>query len=132
MFQLYQTPFNQTGDVVKKFDHPKKEDFDLCTVLDALSDPLRLEFIQRIWTEGECCCGSFSEPKAKSTRSHHFKVLRESGLIMTRIHGTEYGLSLRKEELDERFPGLMDSVLSVSAAAKKRISLKAKNISQKK
>jgi len=105
---------------VKKLDQPKKEDFELCAVLDALSDPLRLEFIRRIWKEGECCCGSFSQPKAKSTRSHHFKVLRESGLIKTRIHGTEYGLSLRKDELDERFPGLMDSVLTANPVALKK------------
>jgi DNA-binding transcriptional ArsR family regulator len=100
------------GDIVKSFDHPKKEEFNLCAVLDALSDPLRLAFIRKIWEEGECRCSSFTEPKAKSTRSHHFKVLRESGLIMTTVRGTEFGLSLRKDELDERFPGLMDSVLA--------------------
>jgi DNA-binding transcriptional ArsR family regulator len=100
------------GGVVKKLSHPEKKDLDLCKILDALSDPLRLAIVRQIWEQGECKCCSFTEPKAKSTRSHHFKVLRESGIIMTRITGTEFGLSIRKDEIDERFPGLLDSIFS--------------------
>ena len=97
---------------MKNLPHPDKKEFELCRVLDALADPLRMSYVRRIWAEGECRCSSFTEPKAKSTRSHHFKVLRESGIIMTTVRGTEFGISLRKKELDERFPGLMDSVLN--------------------
>ena len=101
---------------MKELHHPKKEEFDLCAVLEALADPRCLAFVRKIWEEGACSCSSFSEPKAKSTRSHHFKVLRESGIIMTTVRGTEFGMTLRKDELDERFPGLMDAVLSDSGA----------------
>lgn len=97
---------------MKNLAHPKKEDLDLCKILDALSDPIRLAFVEKIWEQGECRCCSFTEPKAKSTRSHHFKVLRESGIIMTKITGTEFGLSIRKDEIDERFPGLLDAIFS--------------------
>ena len=88
---------------MKNLPHPKKEAFELCAVLDALSDPLRLEFIRKVWLEGECRCSSFAGSMTKSTKSHHFKVLRESGIIMTTVRGTEFGLSIRKDELDERF-----------------------------
>lgn len=106
---------------VKKFHHPKKQDFDLCAVLEALSDPLRLAFVRKMWAEGECSCSSFEGHQAKSTRSHHFKVLREAGLITTTVRGTEFGLSLRKGDLDDRFPGLMDAVLT-EGGSKKRTS----------
>ena len=104
--------------------HPKKEDFELYRILDALADPIRLEFIRKIWSVEKCCCSSFSKPVAKSTRSHHFKVLRESGLILATRNGTEFILTLRKKELDDRFPGLLDSVLSAEKSVRKSSSLK--------
>ena len=98
-------------------DHPEKEEIQLCAVLDALSDPLRLSIVEQIWKSGERSCGSFTEPKAKSTRSHHFKVLREAGVIAAEQRGTGFSLTVRKDDLDDRFPGLLDSIL---AAAKKK------------
>jgi DNA-binding transcriptional ArsR family regulator len=56
-------------------------------------------------------CGSFDLPVTKSTCTHHFKVLREAGVIRQRLDGTTRLNSLRREDLEQRFPGLLDSVL---------------------
>ena len=77
----------------------------------------QLSIVEQIWKSGERSCGSFTEPKAKSTRSHHFKVLREAGVIAAEQRGTGISLTVRKDDLDDRFPGLLDSIL---AAAKKK------------
>lgn len=81
-------------------------------VLHALSDPVRLDVVRQLDGGGECRCGTFSAPVGKSTLSHHLKVLREAGLTGTRQVGTSRIVSLRREALDERFPGLLDAVLA--------------------
>ena len=53
----------------------------------------------------------------KSTCTHHFRVLREAGVIRQRVEGTTRLNSLRREDLDSRFPGLLDSVLQAAAGA---------------
>jgi DNA-binding transcriptional ArsR family regulator len=63
---------------------------------------------------GERACNSFNLPIVKSTCTHHFKVLREAGLIRQRVVGTSRVSSLRREDVDERFPGLLDSVLGAA------------------
>ena len=104
--------FSLKENALKKIPHPRKEDFELCSVLSALSDPVRLSIVKELLGRGECNCSFFcGYSLAKSTMSHHFKVLRESGLIMTTIKGTEYIHSVRKDELDSMFPGVLDSVL---------------------
>ena len=60
--------------------------------------------------DGERQCGSFDLGLTKATRSHHFKVLREAGLTFTRLEGTARYVTLRRAELDARFPGLLDAV----------------------
>jgi len=57
---------------------------------------------------------------SKSTLSHHFKVLREAGVTHTRVNGTHRYVSLRREELEDRFPGVLDSVLEASRAEMQR------------
>ena len=86
-------------------------------VLAALSDPARLAIIRELAAEGECTCGTFQLGLSKATRSHHLRVLREAGLTHTRAQGTHRHVSLRRAELDERFPGLLDAVLSATPAA---------------
>ena len=78
---------------------------------DPLSDPVRLQIVRTLAKDGERCCGNFDVPVAKSTASHHFKVLRESGVIHVRQDGTQRYTSLRQTDVDARFPGLLDSVL---------------------
>jgi DNA-binding transcriptional ArsR family regulator len=92
--------------------HPPAESLELTGVLHALADPVRLEIVRGLAESGECRCGAFELPVTKSTRTHHFRVLRESGVIEQRPDGTALVNRLRRAELDERFPGLLDSVLS--------------------
>lgn len=91
--------------------HPPIESLTLSGVLYALSDPARLSIVQSLASKGEQPCGALSLPVAKSTASHHFRVLRESGLIQMRAEGTQFINSLRREELERRFPGLLEAVL---------------------
>jgi DNA-binding transcriptional ArsR family regulator len=92
--------------------HPPPDSVELTGVLHALSDPVRLEIVRGLAKSGECRCNAFDLPVTKSTSTHHFRVLRESGLIEQRSEGTAVVNRLRRDELDERFPGLLDSVLS--------------------
>jgi DNA-binding transcriptional ArsR family regulator len=97
--------------------HPAREELELAAVLHALSDPMRLRIVAGLAAEDKRTCGSFSLPVTKSTCTHHFKVLREAGLIRQQLEGTTRLNSLRREDLDERFPGLLDSVLQAAAGA---------------
>jgi DNA-binding transcriptional ArsR family regulator len=96
---------------VRPIHHPAADELDLAEVLHALSDPVRLAVVAHLANQGENPCGSLSCKVAKSTLSHHLKVLREAGLTHTRAEGTQRLLSLRRTELDTRFPGLLDAVL---------------------
>ena len=91
-------------------DQPELDAIELADVLHALSDPARLEIVRALAAEGERQCGSFDLGLTKATRSHHFKVLREAGLTYTRVDGTARFVTLRREELDAKFPGLLDAV----------------------
>jgi DNA-binding transcriptional ArsR family regulator len=101
---------------MRKLNHPTKENITLTDLLYALSDPTRLTLVKSIAANGEQPCGTFDVPVAKSTLSHHFKVLRESGVITMRQEGVMIINSLRQEELNERFPGLLDSILQAANA----------------
>jgi DNA-binding transcriptional ArsR family regulator len=76
-----------------------------------LSDPARLEIVRDL-AAADCHCGKFELGLSKATLSHHFRVLRESGVVWTRPEGRKRLLSLRTEDLEERFPGLLDAVLA--------------------
>lgn len=95
--------------------HPDKKDISLPGVLYALGDPVRLEMVKRLAVKGEQRCSALCEALdfaiAKSTMSHHFRVLRESGVIYCRKQGTQQINSIRWEDLETRFPGLLDAVL---------------------
>jgi DNA-binding transcriptional ArsR family regulator len=87
-------------------------------VIQALSDPVRLEIVRQLagCTGGELGCSALAIPVSKSTGSHHFKALLNAGIITERSEGTRKFLHLRRAELDEQFPGLIDSVLRATAA----------------
>ncbi len=100
---------------MKQYAHPTKEEFKLTTLLHALSDPVRLSVVQCLATSAcEKICSSFEVPVHKSTMSHHMRVLREAGIIHIRTEKTFSYITLRHEELQERFPGLLCSVLSAA------------------
>ncbi len=96
---------------VRALPHPAKEEFNLPGVLFALSDPTRLHIVRALAAQGEQMCGAVSVPLSKSSCSRHYKVLREAGVIRMRPKGTAYLNSLRLQELNARFPGLLAAVL---------------------
>jgi len=101
------------GLEVAPLPHPGREELQLAAVLHALSDPMRLQIVAKLAAAGgERTCNSFDLPIVKSTCTHHFKVLREAGVIRQRVVGTRRVNSLRHEEIEARFPGLLAAVLA--------------------
>jgi DNA-binding transcriptional ArsR family regulator len=96
-------------------DEPHGDEMTLAAVMAALSDPMRVAIVRQLAAEGERTCGTFDLGISKATRSHHFRVLREAGLTHTRVAGTRRHVSLRRDELDARFPGLLDALLAAAA-----------------
>jgi DNA-binding transcriptional ArsR family regulator len=90
---------------------PTKKELLLTAVLYALSDEVRLGIVRQLAAKGEQPCGVFEVDRPKSSLSHHFRVLRESGLVSTRKDGKTLMNMLRREDLDARFPGLLKVVL---------------------
>jgi DNA-binding transcriptional ArsR family regulator len=98
-----------------------KQHLDPVNVLQALADPIRLEIVRQLagcGGGGELTCGAVQIPVTKSTASHHFKTLLDAGVIGERADGTRKYLHLRRDELDQAFPGLIESVLRAAGAAR--------------
>ena len=95
-------------------DQPPVEALDLTTIMGALADPSRLAIVRTLAAEGERACGTFDLGLSKATRSHHFRILREAGVTVTRLEGTRRIVSLRRADLDARFPGLLDALLDAA------------------
>jgi DNA-binding transcriptional ArsR family regulator len=98
--------------MARALHHPPADSLELTGVLHALADPVRLEIVRALASGREVRCGAFELPVTKSTQTHHFRVLRESGVIEQQTAGTAVVNRLRRDDLDQRFPGLLDSVLS--------------------
>jgi DNA-binding transcriptional ArsR family regulator len=100
---------------IEQIAHPTREQLELSAVLHALSDPVRLKIVAELAQGGhEYTCGSFQLPVTKSTCTHHFKVLRDAGVIQQRHKGTTRLNTLRRDDLEARFPGLLDTILSAA------------------
>src|SRR5215213_886908 len=99
---------------MRNLHHPRVEELTLPDVLHALSDPVRLHIVRTLAEREEQSCSAVESSVSKSTLSHHFKVLREAGVTFTRVNGTHRYVSLRLDELEDRFPGLLRSVLEAS------------------
>jgi DNA-binding transcriptional ArsR family regulator len=95
--------------------HPPVDELELVEVLQALGDPVRLQIV-RILDDGggAIACHEMGLPVSKSTGSHHLKVLREAGVVKGKADGTRRYYTLRRDDLEARFPGLIDSVLHAS------------------
>lgn len=100
---------------VRDASHPDPDDFTLTAVLAALSDPVRVGVVRLLADGRERGWGELQAPVAKSTLSHHLRVLRDAGITRTRQEGTRCFLVLRRADLESRFPGLVDAVLKAAA-----------------
>jgi DNA-binding transcriptional ArsR family regulator len=99
--------------------HPEAGEIDLPSLLHALSDPMRLEIVRSLACseQGALACKAIELPVSKATASHHFKVLRLAGVIAQHDEGTRRISRLRRDDLEQRFPGLLDSVLRAVQAS---------------
>lgn len=97
---------------MRAFKHPEPEEFILERVLYALSDPVRMKIIRHLADVNEATCGELDGGRPKSSASHHFRVLRDAGLMRTRSVGATHMNALRQDDVEMRFPGLISSILS--------------------
>lgn len=98
---------------MRTLEHPGRDEMRLDAVLAALADPIRRKIVCHL---NDClddhACVAFELPVSKSTATHHFRVLREAGVIRQEYQGTSIMNSLRKDDLDTRFPGLVEAVFA--------------------
>ncbi|WP_419730720.1 ArsR/SmtB family transcription factor [Lichenicola sp.] len=106
----------QAGD----HDAPSGPALRLDKVFQALSDPVRLGIVIQLHREGESSCAALDGGRPKSTMSHHFRVLREAGLVETRAQGVTHINTLCRDRLDAAFPGLLDAIVSAAGASRYR------------
>lgn len=94
---------------MKVYHHPEMQEVSLALVMQALADPCRLAIVRELLrAKGRAlACHEVPLDVSKATRSHHFEVLRDAGLIQTEMEGTKCLTSLRRLELNRRFPGLL-------------------------
>ncbi len=99
---------------------PGRKELLLTAVLYALSDEVRLGIVRQLAERGEQPCGVFEVDRPKSSLSHHFRVLRESGVVSTRKDGKTLLNTLRREDLNARYPGLLDAILEDGKNTRRR------------
>lgn len=100
---------------MKPLLHPTRDDISLEGVLYALGDPIRLRIVRALACGVEHPCCHLYDELPKSTLSRHFQILRETGLIRQRREGTQFLNSLRSDDLEALFPGLLSSILAAAA-----------------
>src|SRR5215213_4201890 len=105
---------------MREIHHPDVSELDLATVLQTLGDPIRLAVVRLLADERECTCTEVGEGMgvATSTLSYHLRLLREAGVTRTRAAGTERHISLRREDLDSAYPGLLDALVAKRPSAR--------------
>lgn len=99
---------------MRQVHHPEVGEISLTAVMGALSDPIRVGLVRVLADGRERGWGELRAPVAKSTLSHHLRVLRDAGLTRTRQEGTRCFVTLRVHDLRERFPGLLRAVLTAA------------------
>ncbi|GAA3828515.1 helix-turn-helix domain-containing protein [Streptomyces coacervatus] len=101
--------------VARTVEHPDLSEVSLQQALEALVDPVRRMVVAQLARTGEdMSCGTFDAPVSPSTLTHHFNVLREAGVIRQYYKGTSKMNTLRTDEMEERFPGLLSAVVAAS------------------
>jgi DNA-binding transcriptional ArsR family regulator len=94
----------------EKIAHPDVSALDLATIMHAVGDPLRLDIVRLLGDDRPRPCSEVSSAMGLpvSTCSYHLRLLREAGVTRTRAEGTQRFISLRRDDLEERFPGLVE------------------------
>ncbi|WP_320784062.1 helix-turn-helix transcriptional regulator [Streptomyces sp. CRN 30] len=107
----------------RELPHPRRAEIRLENVLQALADPMRLGIVRELAAAGgnELSCSQFDLPVTKSTSTHHFRVLRESGVVRQVYRGTAKLNGLREDDLDALFPGLLGRVLDAATRQADRL-----------
>ncbi|MFB8370338.1 ArsR/SmtB family transcription factor [Pseudarthrobacter sp. NPDC055928] len=102
---------------MRTLEHPDRNSISLDGVLFALSDPTRRKIVRQL-ADGPPAqyCSQFALPISLSTQTHHFRVLREAGVIEQRYQGTAIVAALRSEDLTTRVPGLLEAILAAERA----------------
>jgi DNA-binding transcriptional ArsR family regulator len=97
---------------MRPYKHPTADQFTLERIFHALSDPARMEIVRHLARVEAATCGELDGGRPKSSMSHHFRILRDAGLVHTRAAGTIHQNTLRATELNARFPGLLKAILA--------------------
>ena len=117
--------------IMRYLPHPDREQIELPAVLEALSDPTRLAIVvelARQAEEWEARCGTFGHLGSKTNLTYHFAKLRAAGITHARAEGTSRFISLRRDDLDSRFPGLLDSIIAAADGPAKRARRVARKV----
>jgi DNA-binding transcriptional ArsR family regulator len=103
--------------LAQEIPHPAVEELDLTIVLRTAGDPVRLSVVRILADGRERNCTELRDAMGMpaSTLSYHLRLLREAGITRTRAEGTERHISLRREDLERRFPGLVEVLASAPA-----------------
>jgi DNA-binding transcriptional ArsR family regulator len=106
---------------------PDREQIELARVMESLSDPTRLAivaFLASLQDEmREARCGAFTAFGSKQNLTYHLAKLREAGVTQARPVGTSRYISLRREDLDQRFPGMLDSIIAAALSEPSRVEI---------
>ncbi|WP_058042843.1 ArsR/SmtB family transcription factor [Streptomyces roseifaciens] len=115
---------NRPSSSGRSLEHPDRAEIRLEGVLHALSDPMRLQIVCALAAvEGELNCSVFDLPVSKSTTTHHFRVLRESGVVRQTYRGTAKMNALRRDDLEALFPGLLAALLTAAGHQASRLGV---------
>ena len=97
------------AEAIRDIRHPAAAELDLATILRTVGDPLRLAIVRELADDRERTCGQLQDALGlpASTCSYHLRLLREAGVTRARAHGTERLITLRREDLEDRYPGLV-------------------------
>ena len=106
--------------MARELRHPERDQINLSAVLEALSEPIRRGIVLQLVEEGEAACMAFDDCAPKTNLSYHFARLREAGITRVRIDGPYRKISLRTDDLEARFPGLLETII---AAARREAAL---------
>ncbi|MFC5143608.1 ArsR/SmtB family transcription factor [Streptomyces aureoversilis] len=101
---------------MRSLTQPERADLDLVAVLHALSDPVRLELVRLMASDGEVSCSPEHLDVPRSTLSNHWRILREAGLTWTRAEGKARYMTLRHDDLETRFPGVLAAILACATS----------------